>query len=111
MAYFPGYMGPMLARRSWCPDSENDAGSTSTRSQSTSVTASERTVACVNLEIRAITPDEAARYRRAIRAGFLDAETVDDEQWARDTCDPCDRCLATFDGPDIVATLQSFPPS
>ena len=63
----------------------------------------------MNIEIRPITPDEAVRYRRAIRAGFLDAETVDDEDWAREQVQPYDRSLATFDGPDIVASLASFP--
>ncbi|HEU4842056.1 MAG TPA: GNAT family N-acetyltransferase [Ilumatobacteraceae bacterium] len=62
-----------------------------------------------SIEIRAITPDEAVRYRRAIRAGFLDAETVDDEEWCREQMQPYDRSLATFDGPDIVASLASFP--
>jgi predicted acetyltransferase len=60
-------------------------------------------------EIRPITPDEAVRYRRAIRAGFLDAETVDDEDWAREQSLPHDRSLAAFDGPDVVASLASFP--
>ena len=63
----------------------------------------------MNIEIRPITPDEAVRYRRAIRAGFLDAETVDDEDWSREQMQPYDRSLATFDGPDIVASLASFP--
>ena len=63
----------------------------------------------MTLEIRAITPDEAVRYRRAIRAGFLDAQTVDDEEFAREQLAPHDRALATFDGPDIVASLASFP--
>ena len=63
----------------------------------------------MSVEIRAITPDEAVRYRRAIRAGFLDAETVDDEDWAREQSAPHDRSLAAFDGPDIVASLASFP--
>jgi predicted acetyltransferase len=63
----------------------------------------------MSIEIRAITPDEAVRYRRAIRAGFLDAETVDDEEWAREQTQPHDRSLAAFDGPDIVASLASFP--
>src|SRR5215217_9788399 len=61
------------------------------------------------LEIRPITPDEAVRYRRAIRAGFLDVETVDDDDWARAMSQPVDRSLAAFDGPDIVASLASFP--
>ncbi len=63
----------------------------------------------MSLELRAITPDESSAFRRAIRAGFLHADTVEDDQWSRDTCEPWDRCLATFDGPEIVATLQSFP--
>lgn len=63
----------------------------------------------MSIEIRAITPDEAVRYRRAIRAGFLDVDTVDDEDWAREMGEPLDRALATFDGPDIVASLASFP--
>jgi len=63
----------------------------------------------VTIEIRAITPDEAVRYRRAVRAGFLDAETVDDEDFAKRLASPPDRVLAAFDGPDIVASLASFP--
>jgi predicted acetyltransferase len=63
----------------------------------------------VTIEIRPITPDEAVPYRRAIRAGFLDAETVDDPEWAREQMQPHDRSLAAFDGPDIVASLASFP--
>ena len=64
----------------------------------------------MSVEIRAITPDEAVRYRRAIRAGFLDAETVDDEELAREQI--ASRTTARsppFDGPDIVASLASFP--
>src|SRR5215218_8864932 len=68
-----------------------------------------RTVGDVTIEIRAITPDEAVRYRRAVRAGFLDAETVDDEDFAKRLASPPDRVLAAFDGPDIVASLASFP--
>lgn len=63
----------------------------------------------MTIEIRPITPDEAVAYRRAIRAGFLDAETVDDPEWAREHSQPHDRSLAAFDGPDIVASLASFP--
>ena len=63
----------------------------------------------MSIEIRTVTPDEAVRYRRAIRAGFLDAETVDDEEWAREHIQPHDRPLAAFDGPEIVASLASFP--
>jgi predicted acetyltransferase len=68
-----------------------------------------RTVDRVTIEIRPITPDEAVPYRRAIRAGFLDAETVDDAEWAREQMQPLERALAAFDGPDIVASLASFP--
>lgn len=71
--------------------------------------ASGPTVASMSIDIRAITADEAVRYRRAIRAGFLDAETVDDEDWAREQTQPFDRALAAFDGPDMVASLASFP--
>ena len=63
----------------------------------------------MTIEIRAITLDEAVPYRRAIRAGFHDAETIDDEEWAREYLEPLDRRLVSFDGPDMVATLASFP--
>jgi predicted acetyltransferase len=63
----------------------------------------------MSVEIRAITADEAVRYRRAVRAGFLSAHTIDDETHAREFRQPHDRALAAFDGDDIVATLASFP--
>lgn len=68
-----------------------------------------RTVGSVTTEIRAITPEEASRYRRAIRAVFLDAGTVDDDDFACDAFAPLERALAAFDGEDIVASLASFP--
>jgi predicted acetyltransferase len=68
-----------------------------------------RTVGGVSIEIRAVTPDEVVRYRRAIRAVFLDAETVDDEEFTLAQMSPLDRALAAFDGRDIVASLASFP--
>ena len=61
------------------------------------------------VDVRSITADEAVAYRRAIRAGFGTAETVDDEEWVRTWSEPIDRCLATFDRGSIVATLRSFP--
>jgi predicted acetyltransferase len=64
----------------------------------------------VPIEIRTITADEAVPYRRAVRHGFGDAETVDDEEWALATvANPLDRAYAAFDGRSIVATLRSFP--
>ena len=60
-------------------------------------------------EIRAITPDEALVYRRAVRAGFGYPDTVDDDEFARAMSDTCERALVTFDRGAIVATLQSFP--
>lgn len=63
----------------------------------------------MSLDIRAITADEVLAYRRAVRTGFLLAETIDDEQLARDMFEPFERCLASFDGTEMVATLQSFP--
>jgi predicted acetyltransferase len=68
-----------------------------------------RTVGGVTIEIRAVTPDEAAHYRRAIRRVFLDTGTVDDEEFAREYMAPLDRALAAFDGEEIVASLASFP--
>jgi predicted acetyltransferase len=61
------------------------------------------------VDVRPITADEANAYRRAIRAGFGTANTVDDDEWAAASSDPLDRCLATFDKETIVATLRSFP--
>ena len=61
------------------------------------------------VDVRPITADEANAFRRAVRAGFSTAETVDDDEWAAVTSEPLDRCLATFDKGAIVATLQSFP--
>jgi predicted acetyltransferase len=61
------------------------------------------------VDVRSITPDEVNAYRRAIRAGFGTANTVDDDEWAAATSEPLDRCLATFDKETIVATLRSFP--
>jgi predicted acetyltransferase len=63
----------------------------------------------VSVEIRTITPDEATAYRRAVRHGFLQATVVDDDQFARDMCDPPERCYVAVDGPDFVATYGSFP--
>ncbi len=61
------------------------------------------------IDIRTITADEAAAFRRAVRAGFGDADTVDDPDWARDAAEPLDRVYAAFDGQSMVATLRSFP--
>ena len=61
------------------------------------------------VEVRPITIDEAGVFRRAVRAGFGTAETVDDVEWEAATAGPLDRCVATFDGGSIVATLKSFP--
>jgi predicted acetyltransferase len=63
----------------------------------------------VSIEIRSISPDEALAYRRAVRAGFHNLDTVDDAEWAADVLDPVDRAMAAFDGGAAVATLQSFP--
>ncbi len=62
-----------------------------------------------SVEIRSINADETNDFRRATRAGFGVAETVDDAEWSTATSDPLDRCLAAFDRGAIVATLQSFP--
>ena len=61
------------------------------------------------VDVRPITADETNAFRRAVRAGFFTAETVDDDEWAVATSAPLDRCLATFDKDAIVATLRSFP--
>jgi predicted acetyltransferase len=61
------------------------------------------------IEIRTITADEAVAHRRAVRAGFGTADTVDDPDWVADVYEPLDRVYAAFDGRAIVATLQSFP--
>jgi predicted acetyltransferase len=63
----------------------------------------------VSVEIRSITADEATAFRRAVRYGFLQAEVVDDDQFARDMCDPPERCYVAVDGPEFVATFGSFP--
>ena len=49
------------------------------------------------VDVRSITADETNDFRRAVRAGFGTAETVDDEELALASCDPLDRCVATFD--------------
>jgi predicted acetyltransferase len=69
----------------------------------------ESTVGAVSIEIRSISPDEALAYRRAVRAGFHNTDTVDDAEWAADVVDPVERAMAAFDGGSTVATLQSFP--
>ena len=61
------------------------------------------------VEIRTISADEAVAFRRAVRAGFSDGETVDDPEYARDSAEPLDRTYAAFDGESMVATLRSFP--
>ena len=66
------------------------------------------TVVTVSITVRAITPDEAGAFRRALRAGFSQNDTVDDDEWAKATLDPVDRVLAAFDGSSIVATFQSY---
>jgi predicted acetyltransferase len=63
----------------------------------------------VPVEIRTITADETVAFRRAVRAGFSNADTVDDPEWARDAAEPLDRTYAAFDGESMVATLRSFP--
>ncbi len=63
----------------------------------------------MSVEIRSITADEVTAFRRAIRHGFLEAEVVDDEQFARDMLDPLERCYVAVDGPEFVATFGSFP--
>jgi predicted acetyltransferase len=63
----------------------------------------------VPIDIRTITADEAVAFRRAVRAGFSNADTVDDADWARDAAEPLDRVYAAFDGQSMVATLRSFP--
>ena len=62
----------------------------------------------MSITVRAITPDEAGAFRRALRAGFSQNDTVDDDEWAKATLDPVDRVLAAFDGSSIVATFQSY---
>ena len=63
----------------------------------------------MSVEIRSITPDEVLAYRRAVRAGFHNASSVDDDSFARDICDPYDRRYVAVDGPELVATFGSFP--
>lgn len=59
---------------------------------------------------RTISQDEALPFRRAVRAGFAQPETSDeDPSWARDATAPYDRARAAFDGDTMVATLRSFP--
>jgi predicted acetyltransferase len=61
------------------------------------------------IEMRTITAAEAVDFRRAVRAGFGDADTVDDEEWCVAATQPLDRACASFDDGTIVATLRSFP--
>ena len=61
------------------------------------------------VDVRPIAADEANAFRRAVRAAFGTAETIDDDEWVAATSDPLDRCLASFDKGAIVATLRSFP--
>jgi len=63
----------------------------------------------VSVEIRSITPDEILAYRRAVRVGFHNATTTDDESFAREISDPVDRHYVAVDGPELVATFGSFP--
>jgi predicted acetyltransferase len=62
----------------------------------------------VSVEIRTITPDEASAYRRAVRSGFLEAATVDDDDFAREMGEPFDRRYVAVDGGEMVATYGSF---
>ncbi len=50
------------------------------------------------IEIRAIAADEAVDFRRAVRAGFGDADTVDDVEFCQAALAPFDRTYAAFDG-------------
>lgn len=61
------------------------------------------------IETRAITAAEAVDFRHAVRAGFGNADTVDDPEWALAASEPLDRTYASFDGGTVVATLRSFP--
>ena len=63
----------------------------------------------MSVEIRSITPEDALAFRRAIRNGFHNANTIDDEQFARDMSEPFDRHYVAVDGPEFVATFGSFP--
>jgi predicted acetyltransferase len=63
----------------------------------------------VAIEIRAIAADEAVDFRRAVRAGFGDVDTVDDVDFCQAGLAPFDRTYAAFAGGTIVATLRSFP--
>ena len=63
----------------------------------------------MSVEIRSITPEDALAFRRAIRSGFHNANTIDDEQFARDMSEPFDRHYVAVDGPEFVATFGSFP--
>jgi predicted acetyltransferase len=63
----------------------------------------------VSVEIRSITADDVLAFRRAIRSGFHDANTVDDEQFALDMSDPFDRHYVAVAGSEFVATFGSFP--
>src|SRR4051794_24742804 len=42
-----------------------------------------------------------------MRNGFMHADVVEDDQFARDACDPPQRCFVAVDGPEFVATSAS----
>jgi predicted acetyltransferase len=62
----------------------------------------------MSVEIRTITAEEASAYRRAVRSGFFEAHTVDDDDFARDMGEPFDRRYVAVDGDEMVATYGSF---
>lgn len=61
------------------------------------------------IEIRSIADTEAVDFRRAVRAGFGEVDTVDDVEYCQAALTPFDRTYGAFDGGTIVATLRSFP--
>jgi predicted acetyltransferase len=63
----------------------------------------------MSVEIRTISAEEASAYRRAVRSGFFEAHTVDDDDFARDMGVPFDRRYVAVDGGEMVATYGSFP--
>ena len=62
----------------------------------------------MSVEIRTITAEEASAYRRAVRTGFFEAHTVDDDDFAREIGEPFDRRYVAVDGDEMVATYGSF---
>jgi predicted acetyltransferase len=61
----------------------------------------------MDLEIRAISEDEFPAFLRANEAAFSAVPTEEETQLERRLAE-LDRCLAAFDGPDIVGTAAAF---